>query len=340
MPSADPEDLKKFIEDALTEVGGRREDAKEVADHLVMANLFGVHTHGIVRLSYYIRAIRNGNLNPAPYPKTIKENDTMLFLDGDGGLGQSVAMEVTRRAMEKAHDNYIGMGSAVNLGHVGMLAHYIHQVVKEGMIGISVANTPSVLAPMGAKKPFLGTNPIAIGLPYRDNEHILFDSAMSVTSRGKILVAREKGEKIPDNWAVDEDGKPTTDPEKAAKGAMLPDGVKGYALSLIIDLFCGAVMGGKFGHEVPADFASQGGFTILIINPLFFRDKENYLKDLEEYLEKLKSLPTSEDYQEIRVPGESKFKKLQENKKGIQLEESTISTLNELAESIGMKTRL
>lgn len=99
-------------------------------------------------------------------------------------------------------------------------------------------------------------------------------------------------------------------------------------------------MGGKFGHEVPADFASQGGFTILIINPLFFRDKENYLKDLEEYLEKLKSLPTSEDYQEIRVPGESKFKKLQENKKGIQLEESTISTLNELAESIGMKTRL
>lgn len=340
MPAVDPEELKEFIEEALTKLEVKKEDAKDVADHLVLANLFGVHTHGIVRLSYYVRAMQNGSLNPASQTKIVKENDTMLFLDGDSGLGQPAAMEVTRRAIEKAHDNYIGIGSAVNLGHVGMLAHYSYEVVKEGMIGLSVANTPSVLAPMGAKEPFLGTNPIAIGLPYKEQEHILFDSAMSVTSRGKILVAREKGEQIPDNWALDEEGKPTTDPDRAAKGAMLPDGVKGYALSLIIDLFCGAVMGGKFGHEIPANFASQGAFTILVINPEFFRDKESYMEDLQDYLQKLKSLPTSEDCEEIRVPGESKFKKLEEGKKGIQLDESTVSTLNQLAESIEMQLRL
>jgi len=335
------ERIRLFVQSILQKLGVEERDSRIVADHLVLANLFGVDSHGIVRLPYYVKAIRSGKLNPSPDYKTIKESDAIVFIDGDSGLGQGVAMEVTERAIEKAESNGIGFGCAVNLGHVGMLTHYTLRVVDNRMIGIAVANAPAVMAPLGGRRAFLGTNPVAMGFPFKENRHILFDSAMSISSRGKILLAWKKGEKIPSNWAVDEDGEPTTDPEKAIRGALLPDGVKGYALALMIDLLCGAVLGGKFGFDLPSDFSSQGGFSILAISVESFRDYEDYLRDIETYIERLKSLPKMKNFDEIRVPGELKFRILEERrKKGIPLDDETLASLIDLSEELGVELKL
>ncbi len=337
----DPEGLKLFAQGVLLKLGVGDRDSRIVADHLVLANLFGVDSHGIVRLPYYVKAIRSGKLNPCPDYKIIRESDGIVFIDGDSGLGQGVAMEVTERVIEKAESNGIGFGCAVNLGHVGMLTHYTLKVVESRMIGMAVANAPAVMAPLGGRRAFLGTNPVAIGFPFKENRHILFDSAMSISSRGKILLAWKRGEKIPPNWALDENGEPTTDPEKAIGGALLPDGVKGYALALMIDLFCGAVLGGKFGFDLPSDFSSQGGFSILAISVEGFRDYADYLKDIEAYLARLKSIPKMKEFDEIRVPGELKFKILEERKKkGIPLDEETLASLVDLSEEFGVELKL
>ncbi len=338
MITASPGKVATFAKSVLLKLGVREDDSEMVANHLVLANLFGVDSHGIVRLPYYVQGIRSGTLNPSPNRRVVKETENVIVLDGDSGLGQPAAMKVTEKVIEKAERNGVGLGGAVNLGHVGMLTHYVLEVVNSKMIGVAIANAPSVMAPLGAKKAFLGTNPIAIGLPYKKDCHLIFDSAMSVTSRGKILIASKKGEQIPTNWALDEEGNPTTDPGKAIRGALLPDGVKGYALALIIDLFCGAVLGGKFGFELPSNFSSQGGFSILVVNVEIFRGYEEYVKDLETYVSKLKSLPTAEGFGEIRIPGESKFRIIEERRaKGIPLDEETVTNLLELSKNLDVE---
>jgi LDH2 family malate/lactate/ureidoglycolate dehydrogenase len=336
MKIADPEKLEKFVEKILIKIGVNEEDSKLVANHLIFANLYGVDSHGVVRLPYYVRAIRDGFLNPAPKPKVVGESRNMLLLDGDRGLGQPIAMKITQEVIKKANDDFIGFGGAINLGHVGMLTYYIHKVVENKMVGLAITNAPSVMAPLGAKESFLGTNPVAIGLPYKEGKHIIFDTAMSVASRGKILVAMKKGTEIPPNWALDVDGKPTTDPRKAIEGTLLPDGVKGYAIALLIDLFCGAVLGGRFGYELPANFSSQGGFAILAISPEFFRDYDHYLRDLEDYIKKLKNLPTAEGFKEITIPGEPEQRRLKERKRGVPIDSQTLQNLIELSGSLGV----
>jgi LDH2 family malate/lactate/ureidoglycolate dehydrogenase len=329
-------EAEKFIVEILLKCGVDYRDAQYVADHLILAELFEVKSHGIVRLPYYVDSIKKGYLNSRPEIRIIAENSVMIHVDGDSGLGQAIAARVTEIAMEKARKSAIGFGSARNLGHVGMLSYYTFKAVKENFISLSVAGSPSVMAPLGGKKPFLGTNPISIGIPYKGGRHILFDSAMSVSSRGKIILAYEKGEKIPIGWALDREGHPTTDPRKAIEGALLPDGVKGYAISLLIDVFCGAVLGGKYGYELPANFSSQGGFAILVLDPEFFRNREEYLVSLEEYIEKLKSIPSDE---EIRLPGQSKLKAY-ERSDHILLDEKLASRLRDLARNFDVEFNL
>jgi L-2-hydroxycarboxylate dehydrogenase (NAD+) len=214
-----------------------------------------------------------------------------------------------------------------------MLSYYILRVIEKEMIGIAVTNAPAVMAPLGGRKPFLGTNPISVGIPFK--EPILFDGAMSVTSRGKIMIAMQKGEKIPENWALDEEGKPTTDPSRAIKGALLPDGVKGYAFALFIDLICGALIGGKYGHELPPNFASQGGFSILVINPRFFRNYSDYLSSVEDYITKLKSGETN-----VKLPGEIEFSRLKKASKVVHIDPKIASQLNDLAKELGCSVKL
>lgn len=325
--------LKDFCKEIAISMGLPVKDGEVVADQLVSAERFGYSSHGIIRLIYYYRALKDGLLNPKPNIKVLKENSNIVLVDGDNGFGQVIATKTTELAIKKSEEYGIGFGNAINLGHVGMLSYYILKVLEREMVGIAVTNAPAVMAPLGGKRPFLGTNPIAIGMPFK--KPILFDGAMSVTSRGKIMIAMQKGEKIPENWALDEDGSPTTDPSRAIKGALLPDGVKGYVFALFIDLICGALIGGRYGYELPPNFASQGGFSILAINPRFFRDYSDYLKSVEEYITKLKSIEGG-----ARLPGEKSLSRMKETSKVVRIDSKIISQLNDLAKELGCSIKL
>lgn len=327
------ERLKEFCNAITTSMGLPEEDAKIVSDQLVLAERLGHSSHGVVRLIYYYRALKDGYLNPKPEIRILRESSSSVLLDGDRGFGQVVATKATELAIRKSMDSGIGFGNAINLGHVGMLSYYILKVIENKMCGVAIANAPAVMAPLGGRKPFLGTNPVAIGIPFK--EPIIFDGAMSVASRGKILIAMQKGESIPENWALDEEGKPTTDPSRAIKGILLPDGVKGYAFALFIDLFCGALLGGKFGYELPSNFALQGGFSVLVINPQFFRDYSQFVTSVEEYVAKLKFGET-----DVMLPFERELSRLRRASTTVNLEPNIVLQLNDLARELGCSIRL
>ncbi|MEM4540577.1 MAG: Ldh family oxidoreductase [Archaeoglobaceae archaeon] len=319
--------LRNFCKEILVKIGVPEDHAQIVADHLITAEVLGQGSHGVIRLIYYQKALEEGFLNPKPRIKIIKENGGTFLVDGDNGLGQVVANATTELSIAKAAKNGICLGSAINLGHVGILSYYVLKVLKNRMIAISTTNAPAVMAAWGGKRKILGTNPIAIGMPFKNERYILFDSAMSITSRGKIMLAMQRGERIPENWALDADGKPTSDPIKALQGVLLPDGIKGYVFALFSDMLCGSLLGGKFGYQLPANFASQGGFIILVINPEFLRPYSEYIKSLEEYLKTLKNIE-----REIKIPGE-RLVKLKESE--VEIEDKIIEKLKKLAHELG-----
>lgn len=330
----DIENLERFCNEILYKIGLDREDREIVTDYLITVERLGISSHGVIRLVYYYRALKDGYLNPKPRIRILNEDSATVLIDGDHGLGQVIAAKATRMAIEKAKRGSIGFGNAINLGHVGALSYYTLMAVREGFVSVAITNAPAVMAPLGGKRAFLGTNPVSLGIPFKDGEHFLFDGSMSAASRGKIMLAMQRGEKIPENWALNERGEPTTDPAEAIKGALLPDGVRGYAIALFIDLFCGSVLGGKFGYELPSNFASQGGFSILVINPRFFRPYEEHLRSFEKYVERLRS------HENAKLPGEIEFSKFKESIRSVEIDEAIISKLNELARELGCDLRL
>jgi LDH2 family malate/lactate/ureidoglycolate dehydrogenase len=174
-----------------------------------------------------------------------------------------------------------------------MLANYVLSIVKENVIGIAMANASPNIGLPGFKKPVVGTNPIAIGFP-TNSTPILLDMALSVVAKGKILLAAERGEKIPRGWALNKEGEETTDPLEAIEGMLLPiGGYKGFGLATAVDILCGIVLGRGYGLNIERSWYSQGGFLAIAIRVDLMRSYEEYLKDIKEYIENVKETPTS-----------------------------------------------
>ena len=333
-------ELIRFGVEVLSRYGVNRTDAKIIVENLVLANLRGKDSHGIIRLYYYIEDMKRNYINPRPKIKMIKERKHYALIDGDNGFGQVVALRATELAIEKAKENDIALVAAKNLSHVGILAYYIMRIINNAMAGFATANTDPAIAPPCARVAALGTNPIAIGVPTEGAlPPIILDMALSVVSGGRILLAARRGEKIPLGWAIDSQGRPTNDPREALKGALLPmGGHKGYGLALMIDILCGIVIGGGYSLKIRPGWSSQGGFLVSALKIDSFRNSEEYYTEINEYVKRIKTLPLVEGCKEVFIPGEQSFKVMQERlKKGIPLDEDTWSMLSKLAQEAGVE---
>lgn len=336
----DPEDLRRFTKEVFVKVGMKPEHADIVADHLLLADLRGVDSHGaLLRVPIYLKGIREKDINPAPNIRIVKEDGISVLVDGDRGLGIIAASILTDKVIEKARRNSVALGGVINIRHAGMLAYYAIKLVRNRLIGLIFANSSRTVAPWGGSKPFLGTNPICIAFPMND-EYIILDMATSAASRGKLSALASRGEKIPEGWGLDKFGRPTTDPREILDGGVLLPfgGYKGYGLSLAADILAATVTGGVNSYLLDPGWWIQGGVFMIAFRADIFRSYEEYLVDLKKLVENLKKIPPAQGFSEVLYPGEIELRNFRERlAKGIPVTSERWSKLLEVARELGIE---
>jgi ureidoglycolate dehydrogenase (NAD+) len=332
------EDLLSFCTNVFVKVGVSEENAKVIADSLVKAELLGFHSHGVVRLSHYVKRIKIGSINPKPKIRTIKESGNVAIIDGDAGMGHIVAHFAMNQAIRLAGSGF-GVAGVRNSSHFGIAGYFALQAAEKNMIGIALTHTDVAVIPFGGKKPAVGTNPIAVAVPTNRKFPIVLDMATSAVALGKIIVAGKKGEKIPMGWAVDENGNPTDEPDKV-KYLMPMAGPKGYALSLIIDILCGPLTGALFGMKLPKMYGDynktrQLGHFLAALNIQNFVPVDEFKKNIDTMIDDIHNIPPAKGFEKVLLPGEIEYlNSLKHKKEGIPLPEGTLKDLEQLEKEL------
>jgi len=339
-----PERLKSFCAAILERVGVPSAHASIVADSLVEANLRGVDTHGVILLPRYVKRIRLGLMNPKAAPKIVRDSGAVAIVDGDNGLGQVAATKAVEIGVEKADRYGVGAVGVRNSNHFGMAAYIALQAIKFDMIGIVLSNAAPSIAPWGGARPLFGTNPIAIAIP-TGHEPIVLDMALGVVARGKIRAAAREGKSIPEGWALDEHGQPTTDPHAALKGSVLPiAGPKGYGMALMVDVLAGVLTGSSFADGI-SSVHERGGATgvghfVQVVNIKSFMPIDAFRARIAALASKVHQSPLAKGVARVYLPGEIEAAVKKERlQSGVPLSKMQQEELVELAKELGIKTR-
>jgi LDH2 family malate/lactate/ureidoglycolate dehydrogenase len=339
----DPAKLSSFCVAVLDKVGVTRENAEIVAHSLLAANLRGVDTHGITRLPIYVERLQAGLTNGRTQGVVAFETDTTAVYDGQDGLGQVVGTRAMRLAIAKAAAAGIGMVTARNSTHYGTAAYYAMMALGHDMIGVSLTNSPSLMAPWGGRKAFFGTNPLAIAVPAGQEQPFVLDMATSVVARGAIILAAKKGETIPDTWGLNKNGEPTTSAKEANEGALLPlGGHKGFGLAMAIDILTATLAGGPFGPHIGELYKNptkaQGvGHFFGAIRIDRFRPVAEFKADMDAMIREVKTEPLAKGFDKIMVAGEPEHLTERERReRGVPLSDAVVGDLTKLGAEVGV----
>lgn len=283
------------------------DDARVTAEMLVTAEAWGKSSHGLIRLPRYLRGVDHGNVDPEGTIEVVRDAGAAAMVDGGDRLGPAVAMRALGEATARADEHGIGLVGVRNCTHLGMLGYYTDAVREEGYVAVAMTNTEPAMPPHGGAEPVLGTNPIAIGLP--TDPPFNLDMSTSAIARGSINAAAERGESIPEGVALDAEGEPTTDPEAALEGTILPfGGPKGSGLAIAIEILAGGLVGAAMGRDVTGTYHTEDpctkGDLFLVIDPEALGG-EAFADRAESFLQELKATETAAGVDEIRLPGES-----------------------------------
>jgi LDH2 family malate/lactate/ureidoglycolate dehydrogenase len=319
-------------------VGSPRDEAEIVASSLVEADLAGVHSHGVMRIPYYVEHVREGLIKPGARIKILKETPTTALLDGDRGFGQIVARKASEVAISKAEDNFISIVGAVNMGHIGRLGEYTLRIAENGMIGLGFCTTyrPSV-APYGGRGRKLSTAPISIAAPSRIFPFLL-DYATSIVAEGKLRLKYLSHECTPEDWIIDSQGRLSRDPADFYErgGALLPfGGYKGYALAMAVEILSGILVGA--GFPCSGCYNGMNSMLLIAIDPSAFIGRVEFIDGISRFIEAMKSTPPAEGFIEVLVPGEPEYRSREEKlRRGISVEDEVWSRIRETALELGL----
>ncbi|MDY0395567.1 ureidoglycolate dehydrogenase [Virgibacillus halophilus] len=320
----DKDRLKYLVKDKLQKAGLQSEHAEVTADVLAYADLRGIHSHGAMRTEYYAERIAKGGINVQPKTSFEQTGPSTAIYDGDNGAGHYMAKEAMKEAIAMAKEQGAAIVGVKNISHSGALSYFVDQAVKEQMIGISVCQSDPMVVPFGGTEPYYGTNPIAFGAPGEKGKSMIFDMATTVQAWGKILHARSKNEAIPDNWAVDSNGEPTTDPFKV--NALLPiSGPKGYGLMMMVDVLSDILLGLPFGKNVTSMYEDMTAYRKLgqlhiVINPAFFTNVETFLQSITQTMNDLNQIKPAPGFEHVLYPGQpNEIQQQAYEKDGIEL---------------------
>lgn len=325
-------EIQKLIEEKLASVSVSEKHAAKVAEILVHADLRGVNSHGALRTEHYVNRLTAGGINPAPDISFNQTGPVTGVVDGDDGFGHVIADIAMNHAIEMAKDNGVGMVTVMNSSHCGALSYFVQEATEQKLIGIAMTHTDKIVVPFGGKKSFLGTNPIAYGVPAKSEKPFILDMATSNVALGKILQHKEEGKNIPEGWGVDEAGASVTDPAKVV--SLMPfGGPKGSGLSMIVDVFSGLLAGMAFGPHINSmyedlDKKRKLGHYFCAINPSFFTDTEEFLEQMDNMIKEIREVPAAEGFERVLVPGEIEQKNEERSRKdGVQIAATTYEYL-------------
>src|SRR5215475_9924770 len=336
------EDLHGFCCVVLEKLNVPREDAREVGDCLLLADLRGVDSHGVIRLPVYAKRICKNVVNARAVPRIIRTHAAAALIDGDNGLGAVIGSRAMEKAIELAATAGIGFVGVRRTNHFGIASFYVEKALQQGFIGCAASNAPPHMAPFGGRARFLGTNPFSVGIPANKEASLLFDASTSVVARGKIIVAAKEGKPIPPGWAIDRDGNPTTDAKAALAGSVLSfGGPKGSAISLLIDVLCGVLTGSAFALTLNTlenlEAEQNLGHVFVAMRTDIFVSAEEFASRMDEILQALKSSPPAPNTGQVLAPGEIERQNEAKNQRlGVPLLPTVVDQLAALGAQFGI----
>ena len=322
---------------ALQSYGLGAQDASDAARILVLADLFGVSTHGVMRVQTYGERLEIGGIDPNAQVKVERKSSAIAMVDGANGVGTLVGMRALDAAIEGARETGVGVAFARHSNHFGPIASYAWIAQEQGFASIIGSNASLTIAPTGGSDTRLGNNPLGICVPNPGGDPVMLDMAMSVVARAKIRQALARGESIPDTWATDAEGRKTTDPKAALDGILLPvGGYKGYGLALMVDMFAGLLSGAAFLTHVkswvdePEVPQNLGHFFILIDTArLGLPDLAARVTDFAAILH---ASPPVDPRVPVQLPGEREIRRMQAQRAGgIELDAAVLTFIEERA---------
>jgi LDH2 family malate/lactate/ureidoglycolate dehydrogenase len=338
-----PEALRAFGTRVLARLGVPEEDGSLVADSLVQADLWGHQSHGFLRLPWYAARLKSGAMRAVTDPEVVSDTGPLAVWDGRDGIGQVLTERARRTAVERARSFGVGVVGVRNSNHFGTAMYFTRRAAQDGCVAILTTNASPAMAPWGGREKRLGTNPWSIAAPAPDGRVVVVDIANTAVARGKIHLAKNRGEPIPETWALSPDGTPTTDPAEGVLGALLPmAGHKGYAITFLMDVLSGALTGSAVGTEVhgpyEADRRSGAGHLFLALDPEAFGDRAGYDSRVRRLIDEVKSVPLAQGFDTVFYPGEVEDRAAAANLAagGVVLAEQSLSELRELAAGTGV----
>ncbi|WDR03880.1 Ldh family oxidoreductase [Devosia algicola] len=334
-------DLQLFLYQMFAGLGMTTANAQLCSQSMVTTNLWGIDSHGLLRMPIYAKRLMGHVIKANPEVSTIAARGGFEVMDGNEGMGFLVGHAAMERAIALAKEYGIGAVSVTNSNHFGAAALYARQATDQGMLALSMTNvTPNLVVP-GGSKPITGNNPIAFGAPTRLGFPFLLDISMSSVAGGKLLLAEEKGEKIPMTWATDRSGKPTDDPRIGFEGFLLPlGGHKGFGLSLMVDILCGVISGGAFQFDIKSmygapDKTSDTGHMVIAIDPTVLMGASEFLDRMDSFYQTVKNSPMWDDRQRMYIPGEIEHQTMaRRQEEGLPMPRSLVDELVGIARTI------
>jgi L-2-hydroxycarboxylate dehydrogenase (NAD+) len=349
------EQLLEFSKNVFLKIGCNEEDALLATNVLLSADLRGIDSHGIARLSGYVRLWDVKRINACPQIKVLHQTPSTANVDGDSGLGLVVAPKAMQMAIDKAKQAGTGWVSVQNSNHFGIAAYHAMMALENDMIGICMTNASPLVAPTFSTERLLGTNPICVAVPGGNQPPFVADMATTTAANGKLEILQRKGGVAPLGWIQDKTGSPSTDPhELKAGGALLPLGGdrehgshKGYALGAIVDIFSAVLSGANYGPWVPpfpayvpmpTDMPGKGiGHFFGAMRIDAFRPAEEFKYHIDQWIERFRSAKTVGGFEKVIIPGDPEREMEKERRKnGIPLLGPVVDDLGYLSEKFNI----
>lgn len=327
----------------LQSMGVPPADARLVADSLVAADLWGHQSHGVLRLPWYARRLQSGAMHAVTQPTVVVDAGAVMVIDGQAGIGQVLASRAAREAVTRAQAHGIAAVAVRNSNHFGTAMYYSRMGASADCVMMVTTNASPAMAPWGGREKRLGTNPWSLAAPAGRHPPMVLDIANTAVARGKVYLAKQRGERLPTGWALDARGAPTTDPLAAIAGMIAPmAGHKGYAIAVMVDMLSGVLTGSAFGAAVHGPYeplpASGCGHLFIALDIAAFMPPTEFGSRMEQLIAELKATPLAPDSVGVFYPGELEARQAEENRRsGLHLPSQTLDDLRALAVELGLQ---
>lgn len=323
-------------------VGVSESGASKVAESLVDADRRGIPSHGAMLVSMYVDRLRSGSVSTRDEAEVLIDAGAIAVLDAHHMLGQVSGDQAMELAVSKAKSHGVGAVTVRRAFHFGGAFRYVQEATRAGCIGVAAANTRPLMPAPGGASPVVGNNPLAFGVPNGDDEPIVTDMALSEAALGKIRLAASEGREIPETWATDPEGQPTTDPEAAIAGMLLPiGGPKGYGLAVVVDVLTGVLSGGQSGAGVKGLYADTSvpndcAHFFLALDVESFANPQEFTGRLRELATQITDSDRAPEADRLLLPGQLEAERHEQSEEqGIELDESTLTSIHEAADLVG-----